>query len=295
MTDIVVGIDGSEGSAAALRWAVHEGGVLGAKVTALMAWGLLDQHHAKGDEFDPDYGAQDAAQALAAAVEAAVGPDAAGVTQRVVCDLPARALLDASREADLLVVGARGLGGFRKLMLGSVSEQCLHHAHCPVAVIRHAEDTPGEVTPGTAGAGAPVVVGVDGSEDGRRALHWALAEGRGRGAVVRAVHAWAPPFVDVIGLLPSVPADAAQADADRFLDKLLAAEGTDGVTVERVAVPGPPAATILEFAEGASLVVVGSRGRGGFAGMLLGSVSRQVAAHAPCPVVVVRGERAAVS
>jgi nucleotide-binding universal stress UspA family protein len=286
MTEIVIGIDGSPGSAVALRWAVREAEFRQAKVTALLAWGLLDQHHATGEEFDPAYDSRDAAEALAAVVTAAVGPDVAGtITERVVCDLPARALIDASETADLVVVGARGLGGFRRLLLGSVSEQVLHHARCPVAVVR-------EVAEGTrAGTAERVVVGVDGSEDARRALRWALDEGRARGATVQVVHAWAPPFVDISGLLP-VSGDAdVQRAAEQVLQDMVAAADTTGVAVESVAVPGPPSAAILEAAAGAGLVVVGSRGRGGFAGLLLGSVGRQVAAHAPCPVVVVPSNR----
>jgi nucleotide-binding universal stress UspA family protein len=285
MTEIVIGIDGSPGSAVALRWAVREAEFRQAKVTALLAWGLLDQHHATGEEFDPAYDSRDAAEALAAVVAAAV-PDVAGtITEQVVCDLPARALIDASETADLVVVGARGLGGFRRLLLGSVSEQVLHHARCPVAVVR-------EVAEGTRARTAErVVVGVDGSEDARRALRWALDEGRGRGATVHVVHAWAPPFVDISGLLP-VSGDAdVQRAAEQVLQDMVAAADTTGVAVEAVAVPGPPSAAILEAAAGADLVVVGSRGRGGFAGLLLGSVGRQVAAHAPCPVVVVPSHR----
>jgi nucleotide-binding universal stress UspA family protein len=285
MTDIVIGIDGSAGSAAALRWAVREAELRQGKVTAVMAWGLLEQHHATGNEFDPAYDSRDAAEALAAAVEAAVGPEVAPtVTQRVVCDLPARALLDASEGADLVVVGARGLGGFRKLLLGSVSEQVLHHARCPVAIIR---DVLAEAGEAAAEGAERIVVGGDGSEDAQRAVRWALDEGRARGATVELVYAWAPPFVDVSGLLPGRGDADAQREAEVALERMLAGQDTTGVNVETRPVPGPASAAIIQAAEGATLLVVGSRGRGGFAGLLLGSVGRQVAAHAPCPVVVV--------
>src|SRR5690606_10977254 len=123
-----------------------------------------------------------------AAVVAAVGPETARTVERsAVCDLPARALLTAAADARLLVVGARGLGGFQRLLLGSVSDQCLHHAHCPVAVI-HA---------GQAATDRPVhdrvVVGVDDSDHARRALRWAIGEARARGSALRVVHAWMPP------------------------------------------------------------------------------------------------------
>jgi nucleotide-binding universal stress UspA family protein len=152
MGRIVVGVDGSEGAAAALRWAVQEGGYRrDATVVAVLAWSLLDQHHPDGRTFSPTYGPTEARQALAIYVErarageateaaegeAGVAPNAAAAVElEVVNDLPARALLDASARADLLVVGARGLGGFRGLLLGSVSQQCAHHAPCPVVIIR---------------------------------------------------------------------------------------------------------------------------------------------------------------
>jgi nucleotide-binding universal stress UspA family protein len=141
MGRIVVGVDESAGAAAALRWAVREGDVRGWSLTALLAWGFLDQHHASvGAPFDPAYGEADALAALDAIVARVVGTArAATVEQKVVCDLAAPALLDASDGADLLVVGARGLGRLRTLLLGSVSQQCLHHATCPVAVVRDTE------------------------------------------------------------------------------------------------------------------------------------------------------------
>jgi nucleotide-binding universal stress UspA family protein len=287
MSDIVIGTDGSTGSAAALRWGVREAELRGRKATALLAWGYLDQHHpGGGTDFDPDYHEDDARAALAAAVEAAVGAQAAaGVQQEVACDLASRALLDASLEAELLVVGARGLGGFKALLLGSVSEQCLHYAGCPVAVVHE----------GVAEAGTGperIVVGVDGSPDSHDALRWAVAEARVRGATLHLIHAWQPAIVGGNSFLP-VPAetDAMAELATRHLESALGAEDTTGLTVEAVEQCGPAAGVLLDAAADASLVVVGSRGRGGFAGLLLGSVSQQVARHAPCPVVVVRHRR----
>ena len=122
-------VDGSESARAALRWAVDEGSLHGATVVALLAWNYLDQPDRAGDnDFDPGYGAEEAQAELRAAVEV-VAPDVA-VDQQVVCDLPARALLEAGAGADLLVVGARGLGGFKGLLLGSVSERVIEEAKC---------------------------------------------------------------------------------------------------------------------------------------------------------------------
>lgn len=108
------------------------------------------------------------------------------IERTVVNDLPVAALLDASDGADLLVVGARGLGPVRRLLLGSVSQQCLHHATCPVAIVRDGVDQ-NDVRV------ARIVVGVDGSENARHALQWALEAGRLHKASVNVVHAWTSP------------------------------------------------------------------------------------------------------
>jgi nucleotide-binding universal stress UspA family protein len=283
---IVVGVDGSEHGRRALRWAQRKAALHGSELTALLAWGLFDQlHDDGGTSFDPDYGPTDAAAALDAMIADTLGTDAAGaVRQVVVCDLPARALLDAARDADLLVVGPRGRGQPRELVLGSVTQTCLHHAPCPVAVVR------GNDEPAAAGAGAGerVVAGIDGSETSDRALRWALDDARARGGIVAAVHAWHVPFS--MSLTPGTRDRSAFEDAaGRLLDQVVdatAAEYRD-VTVERVLVGASPADALLGAARDAALVVVGGRGVGGFRGLLLGSVSQQVAHHAPCPVVVV--------
>ncbi len=135
-----------------------------------------------------------------------------------------------------------------------------------------------------------IVVGIDGSDESKRALHWALEEARLREARLLAVHAWTYQFTAGPGYLPAADPDvrdSIQQEAEQVLDDALAEVGTVGVEVERSAVEGSPAATLVAAAEGADLLVVGSRGRGGFTGLLLGSVSQQCAHHAPCPVVIV--------
>lgn len=133
-----------------------------------------------------------------------------------------------------------------------------------------------------------IVVGIDGSEPSRRALEWAVAEARLRGAAVQAVHAWSLPFVGAApyaALEPSALREGAQSTLEAVVD------GVDeqGLPepVERLLVEGPAARSLLDVADGAELIVVGSRGHGGFTGLLLGSVSQQVTHHAPCPVVIV--------
>jgi nucleotide-binding universal stress UspA family protein len=290
MAQIIVGMDASEGAAHALRWALDEGAGRGWEVRAVLAWSFLDQHQLQAtDTFDPGYNEDVARRLLADAVDRAVGADAAaGIELEVVCDLPASALVERSADADLLVVGARGLGGFKSLLLGSVSDQCLRHAACPVAVVRSGVEPVRHVT-------ERIVVGIDGSPTAQRALRWAIDLARPAHATVDVVHAWQPavlggPFAPIV-----IEADAVGAAARRTLDEAIASVNTAGLEVGRVLSCGGAAGAILDVAHGADLVVVGSRGCGGFAGMLLGSVSHQVAHHAPCPVVVVPpdGERTA--
>ena len=252
-------------------------------LTAVLAWGFLDQHHATvGLPFDPTYGEADAIAALESIVASTVGTaPAATIEQTVVNDLPAAALLDASDGSDLLVVGARGLGPVRRLLLGSVSQACLHHATCPLAIVRD----------GTLDAGERInriVVGVDGSDTAGHALDWALEAGRPHQAKVEVVHAWAIPY----GLgepssrrLRHVPLEDA---ARRTLDAAVDAADTSGLPapVIRTLALGNASAALLDAAETADLVVVGSRGLGGFKGLVLGSVSHHVAHHSTCPVIV---------
>jgi nucleotide-binding universal stress UspA family protein len=287
MAEIVVGVDGSDHSAAALRWAAREADLRGHDLVAVLVWDLFNQHHADGTHrFDAEYGEDQADSALAAAVEAALGAEAAAtVVRRVACDLPAPGLLAAADHADLLAVGARGRGGFHGLLLGSVSQQCLHHARAPIAIVR--ADNADSPEPG---GRERVVVGVDGSEPSEAALRWALDEGAARKAVVQVVHAWDAPVIygPVAGVSGS-EMGAIESGAHRLVDDMIERLGEEAasVEVERTVVPGGPASSLLDAAEGADLVVVGRRGRGGFGRLLLGSVSEHVARHAACAVVVV--------
>jgi nucleotide-binding universal stress UspA family protein len=287
MAEIIVGVDGSGPGAVALRWAAAEARWRGSDLVAVLVWRLLDQLHADGSRrYEPGYDHDHARAALRAAVVAALGEEnARRVVFRTVHDEPVPGLLRSARDADLLVVGARGIGGFRSLLLGSVSQQCLHHALVPVAVIRHPDDLDAE-----AGESGRIVVGVDGSAGSACALRWALAEGAARGAVVEVLHAWEPPaiFGAVAAAVPFDPAEI-EHDACQLVDTMLDEAQADGrpVRVEPTVVAGGPASSLLDAAKGADLVVVGRRGLGGFERLLLGSVSDQVARHAPCPVVAV--------
>ena len=284
MDGIVVGIDESAPAAAALRWAIREGRLHDWPVTAVLAWDYLGQHHGAAPEaFDPGYDERSAAMALDELVGRVAGPPAATIGRTTIFDHAGPALVEASIGAELLVVGARGLGGFRELLLGSVGRYCLHNATCPVAVIRRTE---GSLDDGP----DRVVVGIDGSETSQRALAWAARESRVRQCPLMVVHAYALGYVGGLEYGASLlHPDVLEQAAHQLVDDALASIDTTGLTAapERVVTNTGAAAAILEAAGYAGLVVVGSRGMGGVKGFVLGSVSHQVTHHAPCPTVVI--------
>jgi nucleotide-binding universal stress UspA family protein len=143
-----------------------------------------------------------------------------------------------------------------------------------------------------------IVVGVDGSDASKQALHWAIDEARVHGARVTAVHAWEPPApVPEVAPMPTIDFVDFGAELRDGAEKLVAGMvdevvgGDTSVTIEPVAVEASPAEALLDAARDADLLVVGSRGHGGFRALLLGSVSHQVAQHAPCPVVIHRARQ----
>lgn len=140
-----------------------------------------------------------------------------------------------------------------------------------------------------------IVVGVDGSGESKEALRWALEEARLRGAAVRAVYAWRDPYVLTpgFGLPEDFEFDALRERAVETLDAVVAevVGKSSDVPVEAVIAEGSAGSVLVDAAEGADLLVVGSRGHGGFVGLLLGSVSHQCVQHASCPVLIVRGTR----
>lgn len=192
---------------------------------------------------------------------------------------PVRGLLAVSQEARMVVVGARGIGGFSGLLTGSVAVQLAEHAHCPVAVIR----------PG-AGSATDVVVGVDGSTESRHALRVGLDQARRAGGRLIAVHAYRlPPVAASYGVNPGSDVRSVHQLAEETLASVLGdAEAINpDVKIERRVEHGPTARVLLDAAEGSAALVVGARGLGGFAGLIAGSVSQQVLRHAHCPTVVV--------
>ena len=145
----------------------------------------------------------------------------------------------------------------------------------------------------TESAGRRIVVGVDGSAGAVAALRWALAEARLHGASLDVVHAWQPPTYYSSTGLGIVPVDLSEVAAgakevlEAAIDDALDGALADDLTIRPLVVEGPPANVLLGLAAGADLLVVGSRGLGGFSALMLGSVSHRCTHHAPCPVAVV--------
>lgn len=277
---VLVAADGSPPSTAAIGWAAREAALHSAPLKlvhvvspqVMMAWseplampGFSEWQTTRGREI-----LQNAEQAARDA--GAVNIDAEMVTGPVVSTL-----IDLTKDASMLVVGCRGLGAFGRALLGSVSSALVHHSHCPVTVIHGEEHR----------TGAPVVVGVDGSPVSDRAVAMAFDEASRRGVDLIAVHAWSD-----AGVLDFPGFDFAplhQAECEVLAERLAGwQERYPDVPVERVVVFDRPAPQLLLQAERAQLVVVGSHGRGGFAGMLLGSVSSAVVNGAKVPVLVAR-------
>jgi nucleotide-binding universal stress UspA family protein len=294
---VIVGVDGSPESDRALTWAAAEAARHGRPLKIVHGFLWPDIHAYLGPSPDgpPDGGLEAAAHELVAAAEASAQTAVPGieVSTELAITAPAARLIELSHTADLIVVGNRGLGGFTGLIAGSVSVQVASHAHCPVVVVRGPGSEGAEPTTEQPHAGQ-VVVGIDGSAHGEAALEFAFSEASLRGTGVTAIHAWTVPVSTGPGdMLPLVyDVDVINEEEMRLLSELLA--GWQGkypdVPVRRRVLHTAPAKELVRASHGAELLVVGARGRGGFRGLLLGSVSHAAIHHSACPVAVVRGK-----
>ncbi|GAA1860082.1 universal stress protein [Myceligenerans crystallogenes] len=319
---VLVGVDGSAASMHALDWAVAWAGKVGWSLHLVSSYTLpsftaasLDGGYAAFDDTSMAEGAQ---AVLAEAEERAVAAGAR-VTTSVATGDAAGVLVELSADHGLAVVGTRGRGGFTERLLGTVSSALPAHAHCPVVVVPLASQKqamwsqggagqPGEGAgqePTTAGGpagtadGAPggwpavrrIVVGVDGSPQAEAALTHAIQQAQAWGAELSAVAgvpvgagsgllAWLPSNIDHEQVLADIA-----AGLDAIVDKHEALH--PGMRIRRIVLDGTGAELLTEFSTAADLIVVGSRGRGGFRGLLLGSTSQAVLHHSACPVLVV--------
>jgi nucleotide-binding universal stress UspA family protein len=200
---------------------------------------------------------------------------------------PAAALVDASQHAQLVVIGSRGHGGFAGLLLGSVSAQVVAHAHCPVLVMRP-PDRPAEPLGPAAG---PVVVGVDGSPGSEVALSFAADEAARRDARLVVMYVWSVDASSTPASTYEETEGAAAEAAEAVLAKAVneaRAERPNLDVQSRLVHALDTARTLIEASREAGLLVIGSRGHGGFTGLLLGSTSQALVHHAHCPVVIAR-------
>ena len=284
---ILVGVDGSESALAAVRWATAE--AHRRKVGLRLVEALDSPSAESASRWAVETGVlerhQQAARdrvAAGATVAAEIAPEVP-VTAEVVSGHPVECLRTEAQRAQLVVLGHRGIGGLAGLVVGSTAVALAAHADCPVVVVRGSEPVDGV---------GPVVVGVDGSPTSEAALEFAFDEADRRRARLIAVHAWQDLVLDP-WFAPMIDWDVIAADERQLLAERLAGWGTKypDVQVERVVVKDRPAHALQTRSVGAQLLVVGSRGRGGASGMLLGSVSQALLGHAECPVAIVRPAR----
>jgi nucleotide-binding universal stress UspA family protein len=287
---VVVGVDGSASSLAAVEAAAREARLrrAGLRVVHAFVWPATHVPLGAWPLGPPDGGIRTMVEHLVAeAVQRArkAAPEV-DVSHVVVTGEPLTVLEAQSRAAELVVVGSRGMGGFVGLLVGSTAVHLVSHGRCPVLVVREQSSAQG-----------PVVLGVDGSPAGERAVDFAFAEAAFRQADLVALHAWStwnaqlPPPQDA-SLPYANPAGALAVEEQRLLAEAIAGhqERYPEVAVEHQVVHGRTREALIEASRTAQLVVVGARGRGGFAGLLLGSVSQALLHHAHCPVTVVRGK-----
>lgn len=296
--EILVGVDGSAASLHALDWAAQEAIVHGLGLRLVCGYALpsfaaasLDGGYAALDDSAIRAGAE-AVVADAAERVASVGVP---LTSHVMVGDASAVLIDESARVQLAVVGTRGGGGFAERLLGTVSAALPAHAHCPTIVVptrRLAKGAPPEDEPPVIRPVQRVVVGLDGSPQAELALHWAIREARAWEAELVAVTG--VPLASATGALSWLPAaidhdqviQDVRAAVDVLIDRVAATE-PGAPAIKRKVLDGTGAQLLTEISGETDLLVVGSRGRGGFTGLLLGSTSQAVLHHAPCPVMVI--------
>lgn len=285
---VVVGYDGSQSAMIAVRYAARAAARRRVPLRIVTTFSVVVSDMGMGTGFTVDADVIDSLRAEAehqvqgaAEVVRAEYPTL-DVTALAIVGPAAATLLEQSRQAGLIVVGSSGKGALAGL-LGSTSRAVASHSAAPTVVARVADPT-----------GDTVVVGVDGSPDSLRALAFAFDVASRTGWKLRAVHTWDVPPIGALTGMPSPEPPELLVERAEFETRAALEEMTGfgdrypDVAVEHVIVRGAAAKTLVEQSAGAALLVVGSRGRGGFLGLILGSVSQGVLQHAKCNVAVVR-------
>ncbi|MET8863856.1 universal stress protein [Nonomuraea sp. NPDC004580] len=267
---IVVGVDGSAAARAAVDWAVLDAGRRGLDLELVHV--CEQRSHSEGVEY--------CAGALEATADRARGLADVKVTADLRPGNVVEELIAESATADSLVLGSRGLGGFKGMLLGSVSNAVAGHATGPVVVIRGPHPVEHR----------RIVVGYDGSEHARAAMEYAIEQARSRRAELYVVTAWQVPAFSPYAVGYSILIEEiVQAEPRRARELVEPWRDANPDLVMTDEQPcDHPVTALARAAKAADLVVVGSRGLGGFASALLGSVSHAVLHHATCPVAVVR-------
>ena len=288
---VVVGLDLSHTSDLALEWAATEAARRGRRLVVLHAYSVPTYPAVRAgvpggtvvtdlDDSVRESVVQATSQAVARIRASHPGVD---VSQEIGAGSPAEAIVRASEDAELVVVGARGLGALRGLLLGSVSTHVCAHAHCPVVVVHEA--------PSSTIEGARVVVGVDGTETSTEALAFAFEQAASRGVGLTVVHTWQLDAVDGTAASLTWSVDWRQVGEQ---ERSVVAEAVAGfaeqyptVDVRRHVAQAHPVEELGRQSQNACLLVVGTRGRGVVSGWVQGSVSQAVVRAAHCPVAVV--------
>ncbi|MCV7075487.1 universal stress protein [Mycobacterium szulgai] len=281
---IVVGVDGSAASNAAVYWAAHEAAMRNVPLTVVHMLRAFVPTYPQMPMpngialWQEEDGRQVLEQAVKIAEDAVATQRPIAITSEMKCSPPVPTLVEMSDEAEMVVVGSTGRGAVERALLGSVSSGVVHSARCPVAVIRD------EASWMPRSNRAPVVVGIDCSPVSELALAMAFDEASRRGVELTALHAWSDIAVYQLPWLDW------QAEAERSLAEYLAGwqERYPDVKVNRVVVLDHPGRALIDESQTAQLVVVGSHGRGGLTGMLLGSVGNAVVHSVCAPVIVAR-------
>ncbi|GAA3237322.1 universal stress protein [Pseudonocardia petroleophila] len=287
---VVVGVDGSDSATDAVRWGAAEAARRRVPLRLVIGFGWpAEEHLPHGTAYREQLLGRARGHLAAAAGVAAAQQPGLDVEQQLIVGSPIAVLGAEAERAQLVVVGDRGASRLEGLLLGSVAVALAAHAACPVAVVRWAERESAE------NGSLPVVLGVDGSATSQAAIAFAFEAASARKVPVVAVHTWSGMVFDP-GVASMGIDWAAIEDAERELlaDQLAGwAEKFPDTFVEQVVTRDRPAHALLEQAARAQLVVVGSRGRGEVAGLVLGSVGNALVHRSPCPVVVVRPDAAA--